>query len=527
MVSLEPPVFNPEPPISFSHFARTLEAYRGVIVFWMAGVGLLYTIIALALYLTAPAERVLSVPIRLDFEGAREGKYPSGEKFSPNDIIATPLLRRVYQANQLSRYLTFDEFAPRIFVIESNPEFERLAAEYEARLADPKILPADRDRLEKEFQAKRQSLDQNHLTLNIAGPANERRLPEDVLRKVLADIPATWANYAMHEGRVTQYHISVLSPSVLDDRPADGGLIVQLRILTGRLEDILANIADVSALPSAQVARTADGTSLEEVEIKVEDLLRFRVQPLIIAVRQSGLIGNKEAAIRFTEAQLAYDQRQVRIHQLQAEAIQQALALFTMQSTPVPTTQDQEKGMPNLSMRPAPTETLMPQVSDTFLDRLAQLLKQSSDVEYRQKLIDELRKIQANMVPSQAEVEYDTQLLKELQTPSAGGPVMTQQEVVNQIEAVRGEAKRLVKQVGEIYEVTSRNLNPSTQLYFTPAPPTGRTERNVSSNRLLAIGVLLLLIAFPVVVIGCLLHNRIREEEFSERNGEMEPGTAV
>ena len=64
---------------------------------------------------------------------------------------------------------------------------------------------------------------------------------------------------------------------------------------------------------------------------------------------------------------------------------------------------------------------------------------------------------------------------------------------------------------------TSRNLNPSTQLLSLTGPPIARIERARTISRLAIYGVLVLLISLPIIVVLCLLHNRVREEEAAER----------
>lgn len=51
-------------------------------------------------------------------EGAADGEYPNGAKFSREEIIATPVLMRVYETNDLEQYGGFGEFASA-FLVES------------------------------------------------------------------------------------------------------------------------------------------------------------------------------------------------------------------------------------------------------------------------------------------------------------------------------------------------------------------------------------------------------------------------
>src|SRR5437764_10732904 len=141
-----------EQPVSVSHFVRVLITYSTTIWLSLAGVAVTYGIIALVTYLVLPSQSIVSQPFSLDFPRATEGKYPNGLKFSTNEILSTPVLARVYRENRLDRYMTLDEFIPCVYILESNPEFEKLQREYQARLNDPKISSIERQQIEKDYK---------------------------------------------------------------------------------------------------------------------------------------------------------------------------------------------------------------------------------------------------------------------------------------------------------------------------------------------------------------------------------------
>jgi hypothetical protein len=153
----------------------------------------------------------------------------------------------------------------------------------------------------------------------------------------------------------------------------------------------------------------------------------------------------------------------------------------------------------------------MPQVSDTFIDRMAQLLNQSADVQYRQRLVTQMRAVQNQMIPAQQAVRYDEQLMREITTPST--TTVPEAQLGADVEQVRAQAKALVAKVGDLYAIISQNLNPQTYLYSFTGPAQRKTQRSTSLGRLALIGVLVLLVSFPLIVVFCLLHHRVAEEE--------------
>jgi hypothetical protein len=493
-----------EQPVSVSHFVRVLSAYSTTIWLSLAGIAIAYGIIALAAYLVLPSQSIVSQPFSLDFPRATEGKYPNGLKFSTNEILSTPVLARVYKENRLDRYMTLDDFIPCVYILESNPEFEKLQREYQARLNDPKISSIERQQIEKDYTDKQESLSHNLFSLNISIP--DKRLPDDVSAKILTSILNGWADRAQNEGRITSYDVTVLSPAILDDKPGPN-LVITIRILIKRLSQVLDNMDDIGNLPSASLSRTKEGhLSLQELRIKIEDLIRFRLEPTVALARESRGNGDP-ATVQFVKTQLDYDQRQLAAYQDRTSAIRDALALYTSQRTV--SLGQQQTGAGATNQRPS--ETVMPQVSDTFIDRMAQLLNQSADVQYRQKLVTQLRVVQNDMIPAQQAVRYDEQLMREITTPSSAS--VPDEQLTMQVEAVRAEAKSLVQQVNDLFTIISQNLNPQTYLYSLTAPAQKRVQRSITLGRLGLIGALILLISLPLIVLFCLLHHRVAEED--------------
>lgn len=502
----------PETPISFSHLVHTLRAYAVVIVLTMTGVAIAYSITAIALYLFAPQLKTTSLSFRLDFEGAERRQFPNGLRFSPSEIVSAPVLVKVFEANQLERFTNFGNFSKSIVILESNPAFELLSAQFQARLADPKLSPIDRERIENEFEMKRASLAKNEYSINYLR-GFDRGIPETLVRKVLTDTLATWAQFAINEQHALDYRVSVLSPQILDVPSVEpDDYITRIQVLRSKVFRVIDNVSDLQKMPGADLARTLDHLSLNEIQFRLEEIVRFRFEPLVGLVRNSGLIANPALTIRFLENQLAYDQRLLQARRSEAEVIRQSLAVYSeqrgesMASAPAGTNEKTGATRTN-------GETVMPQLSDTFLDRLLTLTTQSADTQYRQRLVNDYREATTKVIPLQQAVAYDTQILSEVRSSAVVAQRSDPSVVQRQLEQSVAEVRELILKMNEIYQVVSRNTNPSTQIYAITDTPVSHTETSFSASRLLLYGVLVLLVAFPITVIACLLHNRVREEE--------------
>jgi hypothetical protein len=503
-----------ERPASISHLVHTLQAYTPAILVSMAAVAILYIIVGVAIYVFSPAQRITSQQFRLDFEGAAEGNYPNGLKFSSSDITSTPILLRVFNDDHLDRFTTFPNFSRALFVLEANLDYERLAAEYQTRLADPRSSAIDRERIMREWQAKAASIAKNDFSLNWLRTPDTAAVPESVVKKVLLDTLTGWAKYAASEQHVLKYRLTVFSPEMIGPADSEGEPVVDIQVLRSKIYRILQNIDALLEVPGSQLIRSADGMSLQEIRLRLEEIIRFRLEPLTGRVSTNGLIANRPATLRFLESQLAYDQRYLKSAQDYADTIRQSFAVYSMrdftpENTITPTGAHDQP-------RQQHSDTLMPQISDSFLDRLVTLTSQSSDVQYRQKLVDDYRSASQAVIPAQQAAAYDQEVLvlvkSTASTPTSGEATGVRNEIIS----TKNEVKQLLGRVNNIYDAVSRNLSPSKELYTLTAPPVVRTEHSHSLSQLAVYGVAVLTLSLPVIVILCLIHARVREEEANE-----------
>jgi len=508
-----------EPPISLSHFVQMLRAYSGVITLSLVAVVIGYTMVAVTVYLFSQSYRITSQAFRLDFEGAHRGTYPNGTKFSTAEIISTPILLKVFNENSLQRYTTEQDFVQSIFILESNPQYELLAAEYQARLADPKLTSVDRERIQKEWEFRSESLGKSDNAITYLRNKDKGKTPETIIRKTLADILTNWANVAVRERHVLSYDVSVLSPDVVAPPLTPGSdPFIAVQKLRANAIRVLMNIDQLRQLPAANLVRTQNGSaSLGDVRVQIEDIVRFQLEPLIGRIHASGMSRNPQETVHLVESQLAYDERQLDAQRNKADAVRQALVAYagaqTQVASSLTTGQSTNPG--------GEGETVMPQLSDSFIDRLVTMATKANDVEYRQSLIDFYREASLGIIPLEQAVVYDKTVLNLLRSAPREKSKEDTDAITADIRSAHDEIRRLTINVNEIYNLVSINLNPSTHLFTITAPPMTRVERAASVQTLVLYGVLVFFVALMLTIVLSLLHNRVNEEESADGYAEQ------
>ena len=173
--------------VSLRPLVHLVKRYRFVIVSSIAGALIFGAGLLLVLAIVLPAETTGSIQFRLLFDGAADGRYPNGTSFSPAEIVATPVLSDVYAANDLQRFGKYQAFKESMAVLRSSLAQDMLASAYQARLADTKLTPVDRARIEDEFRKKREAITDPVYSLTIRRNERLRVMPPDLMEKILND----------------------------------------------------------------------------------------------------------------------------------------------------------------------------------------------------------------------------------------------------------------------------------------------------------------------------------------------------
>ena len=490
-----------------------LRNYAPAMILALAAVMVGYAIIAVLMYVDAPSQQLTTKPFRLEFEGASRGEYPNGAKFSSAEITATPVMRKVYEDNKsiLKNVVTFERFNQAIYVLEQNGAYESLVLEYQAKLSDPRLSPVDRERLEREFSMKRAALSKSDYSLNFLRSSVTEHIPQSVVNKAMDDILAQWARQAAIDKHVLDYRVPVLTTAILDRSSYDQvDTIIALSMLRNKVNVVIGNIEQISTVPGVELIRTKDQhKSLAEVRNELDDIVRYRIEPAIAMARSGGAMKDSIGSLRILEAQLAYDQRRLNSARAKQNALREAFAAYDQSSTTKPEDVRTTVAQPRAGQG---SETVVPQFSEGFLDRIVDMSTRAADREYRQKMIEGMRNAGLESVPLEAAVAYDQQILDEFRKPGPAGAAGSGDRARQQWNDAYGALAKAMEEINEIYLLASQQLNPVTEL-FTAGPVMTRTDRPVHATRLALYGILVLLISLPIILAGALLHNRVREEE--------------
>ena len=495
--------------LSVPGLIKTIREYSSAILLTVVAAAVGYVILALAYYVLTPSVKVTDLPFRFDFESSK-GRYPNGAKFNTAEVITPPVLQEVHKMNGLARFIDYPTFARSVFIVESNPDYDRILSEYRARLSDPKLMPVDRERIVSDFELKLASVDRSTFAVTFVCGPNAKCPPLSLIRKSLSDVLRVWARRATNEKRVLLYRAPILSTSVLQtDQMRTTDPLSRSLLLRARVVDVLRNLEVFARIPGAELVRTPDDQiSYLELSVYLRDLLRFQVEPLIESLVASSTSPRTREQL---QAQLRFDRMVYDAATSRRQALLDALAAYEQNDRVTdPTVRATGQGQ---SLQTAPTgeESITPQLSDSFLDRLITLTSRSGDREYRQRLVDEIKLAAIETVPLEAAVGYDQRLLEHAGTGAATVPP----EQFEQIwEASFASLKRSTEKLGVLYQSASSQMYPE-MLYASAGPTKTRVDRVVSLPRMAMIFIIVIMIALVGSVVWAIIHKRLREVEAS------------
>jgi len=491
-----------------------LWAYRRVL---LAAV-VLGAVVTGLIYFFAPSERLAMLKFRLLFDGADVGKYPSGIRFSNEDITARAVLYQVWGTNKLERYGPFEDFQSAFYVAaEPSAEMEALDSEYSSKLTNRKLTAPERTQLEQEYREKRRGLVRGvdyELTMDLS--LGFGSMPAEAREKALRDVLATWARDAENRKGAVKYQVSILSEKFLSESVLQRDEFIAADILRVKATQIRDNIDTLMELPGAKSYRSpAEGLSLVEIRANLNDVIRYKLLPALHVVRLFGLSDADRAKRELTELHIQgaiYDTTLAKKEVTsRVTALQEALAAYTQNRRATGAAappKDGAGGAPAMSV-PA----MIPQFGESFLDRIIEMVTDSEDAKFRQDFTERIATETLAGVKLDRELQFYQDMLTAVQDKNTAGSGLTP-EHRQMIRKYTDEAyKDLVTHTGQIStiytELSSKNLNPPTELYSAPEPVVTETARSIGLGKLAFHFVTLVGCMLFLTSVGCLYHARI------------------
>jgi len=506
------------------HFRRTIaRAFGGAIGVFLLGLAFVYV--------WYPNQKTAQVSFRLLFEGAEKGQYPNGMPFGPSDIASTPILEEVYKANKLEQYGGFEGFKSGLFVQQSNPRLELLRSTFLAKLADTKLTTVDRQRIEQEFEARSKGLSSADFQLLFVRTERFREMPATLVQKTLADILSTYAKDADQKKGALKYRVAIPTRNMVrKDLMDEEDYIVSLDMLRIAVRRLQGAVTALQSLPGANVVRVGPtGMTLTDAQSNLDDLLQFRISPMIGFVRAIGVTKNAALTIQYLRNQLFTINLDRDAAKGQVQVYENSLRSYLQQRANLPAASAGSEARSSGSGGMGNVPALIPQLGDSFFDRLIELGTKGDDTAYRQTMVNKSTDVGMRLVDFEKERSYYEDLISVFEGASKRSNPAVQKQFLDvfheRYPKTFEELLATIDNVNLFYDTLSQqNLNPTSLLVEITVPPSVNTESSLAGSRLLVVAVVYFLFVGVGTIVGVFVFVRFREESRSQIAAHV-PGT--
>ena len=262
-------------------------------------------------YITTPTAKMSSLNFSLMFNGIENGTYPNGSKFVETDIISTPVLKEVYDKNDLKQYYgSFGKFKNSISIQRYNPALEFLTHEYKAKLSSKRLSSAERYETEQEFHRQIANIiaKPNFTLMSNYPKAYKYNIPNVVIGQILNKILTTWLSMAKTYQGVTKYDVSLMSNKVDTKFIKDIDYFNGADFLRLLLNDLKGDLTKLEKLPNVKNIKFRDDNkfyTLKDIQLRVRFIQNYIMNPLFELIKSSNAYKNKKNVEVYIESQIS------------------------------------------------------------------------------------------------------------------------------------------------------------------------------------------------------------------------------
>ena len=458
-------------------YHRWLEVGLGILL--VVGVGLLG-----ALWLVLPKQSRATMDVSFVFPDASSGFYPNKLPFHPDDLLENVLLRRNFQINQVNRWMIYDDFKSSFFLRQTGQELLALGREFQGKLDDRKLTPAERQKLEEEF--RRNLVKIPNTTYQVIWNQKGRSaqlIPTAEIEKILADIPRLWAQEFVEKKKVllnsTQIPGKMVASSNLDESP------FLLTELTDRIRALVVGLNEIKKLPGIYLASLPNGRNIADFDLKCLALIEGKLPKIRTQLLQSKVT---EANLKSLESAFAVQLQARRERaQISNQNVQSARATFQdylagragggLQKTKKPETTSAGDKVPlgNANF----------QIGDAFFAKISEFLQNKDGNRYLYQLLENIRDARlasANDASAVLESQFIVDSLSEQNRGTKGDlfvsatdKISAKNDSLNEFSQTLTDGMNgvndIITQAEQLRAITMENYgNPQTAMYRVVVP---------------------------------------------------------
>lgn len=430
----------------------------------------------------APNTYTYSRIIQFTFKGIENQEYPNGSPYRLADVMAPSILSLAYNINDLDEYnIAESDFVQRFNIQPYAPDYNLIVKRYDKVLSNKRIKPEQIDTLQKRLQAELAQASIGSAQISFT-PRQKRPLPKTLIDKILLDIPRLWAERAIETHGVAELDVPIYSNKIFNiNRFESLDYLVSLGLLRDNIKLVLENIQLLLELPNGNTVKDLEtGYTLPDLKKSITDIVSYDLQALLAPVLDLGITKNTDAVLLHYQYKVRKLTQQRDFLDEQAEIISTSLDQY---SRVVYGEHQDNSGNPPTGQHASST---VPQLGDDFIDRIITMADQGKDLEYRQKLSDQILELRHQAASINFQIKLDQTILNSIKDRTEEDAVEFKQHY---LDLLQKSFPVIIAQLQDYVAITNRiagllskeNLGYSGALYR----PGGSSTLTVSTDKLI------------------------------------------
>ena len=482
------------PEVGFGELILFLKKSRKSVVFFAVISSLVVLFLIAAGYVLLPRQTVYSLRLSLQLQKNDRGKYvyPSEKPFSASDIISTVVLRQVYESNNLSGRVRFEDFSKLFYLSENDKEKAAITALYQSKFAKKNITLAELKVLEEEYERALEKL--GHQFVGISMTSTLKLHNREEATRILQSVPAAWFDiYSKLEAELLPQMESAAQVRELHDRlAADGWLITldQVRMVCSRLQ---TGCKELDRMLMGQKVALSTGEVLETLQLRLEDLELHRIRPLLLLVLMNPAYSKNPLNVVFLRSNIMDLERKINEQRAKYDGAVAAINVLSRNGSAA----GEKASSPQTEQSGAP---LTMNLDGNFMATLTSLIRSDLSMDLRKRYAAEAFKIKADIAKLEADkVQYEA-MLRILEQPKSASGQLTPEQFGKLEKRMFDELILLCGKVNEFRELATKDYLSSRKFFTT----TGEVQRissfQVPFKYIAALLVFLLIVANGIYI---------------------------
>ena len=450
-----------------------------------------------------------SLVINFTFEEAEKGQYPNKSPFAISDLIAPNSIAEIYTLNGLSaQEMSKSKFMHNFRITPHVPTYNLIAKRYNELLETRNIRADLAQKIQDDMREELNQLQTRAALLSFR--SKWRAIDQETLENILLSVPKYWADKMINYYGVLELDVQMYSKVLFDEHQyEDLDYLVALDKVQANIDLVSSSITKLLTVPnSLRVTDEKTGYNLLDLQKLIRDILEYDLNRLSSFIQELGISTHKDAVKLYYQHQINKLEREREYQTKQADLINQTLRDYIMQ-------------LGNADQTSVVRENTvdMVQASGDFLDRIAELVKQSEDLDYRQNLHDQYIQYKQTSARIDYEIAQKQALLKALDddmtTRKVFGARYEEKLMEERFPVILSKMQEYIDVLTRLHSTLSKeNFGQDTKLYqITNVDAVKTTGVIMMSIREKAIfGLLIFGVALVTVVVKVMLRQKEKSE---------------